>query len=42
MTEPSESTLKLLGETLDIDAHDMTPSHLWGGAICSARPRRHK
>src|ERR1700754_4148362 len=30
VTELSESTLRLLDQTLDIDAHEMTPSHLWG------------
>jgi hypothetical protein len=30
VTELSEPTRKLLDETLDIDAHEMTPSRLWG------------
>jgi predicted TIM-barrel fold metal-dependent hydrolase len=39
VTELSESTLKLLDETLDIDAHEMTPSHLWGDVFGEAAAR---
>jgi hypothetical protein len=39
VTELSESTLKLLDETLDIDAHEMTPSHLWGDVFGEAAGR---
>jgi len=39
VTEPSGSTLKLLGQTLDIDAHAMAPSHLWGHMFGEAAAR---
>src|SRR3954447_1742154 len=39
VTALSESTLKLLDETLDIDAHEMTPSHLWGDVFGEAAAR---
>src|ERR1700720_2966888 len=39
VTKLSESTLELLGETLDVDAHEMTPSHLWGDVFGEAAGR---
>jgi predicted TIM-barrel fold metal-dependent hydrolase len=39
VTELSEPTLKLLDEALDIDAHEMTPSHLWGDVFGEAAAR---
>jgi hypothetical protein len=39
VTELSESTLRLLDQTLDIDAHEMTPSHLWGDVFGEAAGR---
>jgi hypothetical protein len=39
VTELSESTLELLDEALDIDAHQMTPSHLWGDVFGEAAAR---
>src|ERR1700756_4764770 len=35
----SYDTLALLGETLDVDAHEMTPSHLWGDVFGPAAGR---
>jgi predicted TIM-barrel fold metal-dependent hydrolase len=39
VTELSESTLTFLDQTLDIDAHEMTPSHLWGDVFGEAAAR---
>jgi predicted TIM-barrel fold metal-dependent hydrolase len=39
VTELSEPTLKLLDQALDIDAHEMTPSHLWGDVFGEAAAR---
>lgn len=39
MTELSEATARLLDETLDVDAHEMTPSHLWGEVFGDAAAR---
>src|ERR1700739_1190078 len=35
----SSETLALLDQTLDIDAHEMTPSHLWGDVFGEAAAR---
>ncbi|MER6176129.1 hypothetical protein [Streptosporangium sp. NPDC001681] len=37
MAELSGTTMDLLEATLDVDAHEMTPSHLWGEA-CAREP----
>jgi predicted TIM-barrel fold metal-dependent hydrolase len=39
VTDLSEATLNLLDETLDIDAHEMTPSHLWGDVFGESAAR---
>lgn len=39
MNELSGATTRLLDETLDIDAHEMTPSHLWGEVFGEAAGR---
>ncbi|MER6176157.1 amidohydrolase family protein [Streptosporangium sp. NPDC001681] len=39
MTELSAATLALLDQTLDVDAHEMTPSHLWGEVFGEAAAR---
>lgn len=39
MTALSEATHRLLDETLDVDAHEMTPSHLWGDVFGEAAGR---
>ncbi len=35
----SSTTIGLLDETLDVDAHEMTPSHLWGEVFGEAAGR---
>jgi predicted TIM-barrel fold metal-dependent hydrolase len=35
----SSTTIELLDETLDVDAHEMTPSHLWGEVFGEAAGR---
>jgi predicted TIM-barrel fold metal-dependent hydrolase len=37
--ELSSETLALLDETLDVDSHEMTPSHLWGDVFGEAAGR---
>jgi predicted TIM-barrel fold metal-dependent hydrolase len=39
VTELSEATLGVLDRTLDVDAHEMTPSHLWGDVFGEAAAR---
>jgi predicted TIM-barrel fold metal-dependent hydrolase len=39
MTELSAATYQLMDETLDVDAHEMTPSHLWGDVFGEAAGR---
>ncbi|MER5627981.1 amidohydrolase family protein [Streptosporangium sp. NPDC002544] len=39
VTDLSAETLDLLDHTLDIDAHEMTPSHLWGEVFGAAAAR---
>jgi predicted TIM-barrel fold metal-dependent hydrolase len=39
VAELSEETTLLLNETLDVDAHEMTPSHLWGDVFGAAAAR---
>jgi predicted TIM-barrel fold metal-dependent hydrolase len=39
VNEFSGATTRLLDETLDVDAHEMTPSHLWGEVFGEAAAR---